>query len=82
LLLGLAEVALGVLVLANPGATLVATVTVGGIWAVAVGAARIVLSFQVKRHLVGATIGAIIVALAADDDHGRRARIRLHPRAA
>src|SRR3954452_15058041 len=49
LLLGLAEVALGVLALANPGATLVPIVTVGGIWAVAIGVMRIVLSFQVKR---------------------------------
>ncbi len=48
-LLGLAEVALGVLALANPGATLAAIITVGGIWAVAVGVMRIVLSFQVKR---------------------------------
>jgi uncharacterized membrane protein HdeD (DUF308 family) len=49
LLLGLAEVALGVLALANPGATLAAIITVGGIWAVAIGVMRIVLSFQVKR---------------------------------
>jgi uncharacterized membrane protein HdeD (DUF308 family) len=49
LLLGLAEVALGVLALANPGATLAALITVGGIWAVAIGVMRIVLSFQVKR---------------------------------
>jgi uncharacterized membrane protein HdeD (DUF308 family) len=49
LLLGIAEVALGVLALANPGATLAAIVTVGGIWAVAIGVMRIVLSFQVKR---------------------------------
>jgi uncharacterized membrane protein HdeD (DUF308 family) len=49
LLLGIAEVALGVLALANPGATLAAIVTVGGIWAVAIGVLRIVLSFQVKR---------------------------------
>ena len=49
LLLGLSEVALGVLALANPGATLAAIVTVGGIWGVAVGVMRIVLSFQVKR---------------------------------
>jgi uncharacterized membrane protein HdeD (DUF308 family) len=48
LLLGLAEVALGVLALANPGATLVAIITVGGIWAVAIGVMRMVLSFQVK----------------------------------
>src|SRR4051794_41049590 len=49
LLLGLAEVALGVLALANPGAPLAALVTVGGICAVAIGVRRIVLSFQVKR---------------------------------
>jgi uncharacterized membrane protein HdeD (DUF308 family) len=48
-LLGLAEVALGVLALANPGATLAALITVGGIWAVAIGVMRIILSFQVKR---------------------------------
>ena len=49
LLLGVAEVALGVLALANPGATLAAIITVGGIWAVAICVMRIVLSFQVKR---------------------------------
>jgi uncharacterized membrane protein HdeD (DUF308 family) len=49
LLLGLSEVALGVLALANPGATLAAIITVGGIWAIAVGVMRIVLAFQVKR---------------------------------
>jgi uncharacterized membrane protein HdeD (DUF308 family) len=49
LILGLAEVALGVLALANPGTTLAAIVTVGGIWAVAIGVMRIVLAFQVKR---------------------------------
>ena len=49
LLLGIAEVALGVLALANPGATLAAIITVGGIWAVAIGVMRIVLAFQVKR---------------------------------
>ena len=49
LVTGLLEVALGVLALANPGATLAALVTVGGIWAVAVGVSRVVLSFQIKR---------------------------------
>jgi uncharacterized membrane protein HdeD (DUF308 family) len=49
LLLGLAEVPLGVLALADPGATLAAIVTVGGIWAVAVGVMRVVLSFEIKR---------------------------------
>ena len=50
LLLGLVEVPLGVLALADPGATLAAIITVGGIWAVAIGAMRIVLAFQL-RHL-------------------------------
>ena len=50
LLLGLAEVSLGVLALANPGATLAAIITVGGIWAVVIGATRIVYAFEL-RHL-------------------------------
>src|SRR3954454_13575581 len=49
LILGLLEIPLGVLALANPGATLAALITVGGIWAVAVGVMRIVLAFEVKR---------------------------------
>src|SRR4051794_13434242 len=49
LLLGLAEVPLGVLALADPGATLAALITVGGIWAVAIGAMRIVLAFQLRN---------------------------------
>jgi uncharacterized membrane protein HdeD (DUF308 family) len=49
LIIGLLEVPLGVLALANPGATLAAIVTVGGIWAVAVGVMRVVLSFEVKN---------------------------------
>ena len=49
LLLGLVEIALGVIAIANPGATLAALVTVGGIWAVAIGVTRIVLAFEVKR---------------------------------
>ena len=49
LLLGLSEVALGVLALANPGATLAAIITVGGIWAVVVGAMRIVYAFELRR---------------------------------
>jgi uncharacterized membrane protein HdeD (DUF308 family) len=48
LITGLLEVPLGVLALANPGATLAALITVGGIWAVAIGAMRIVTSFQIK----------------------------------
>jgi uncharacterized membrane protein HdeD (DUF308 family) len=49
LLVGLAEVPLGVLALADPGATLAALITVGGIWAVAIGATRIVLAFQLRN---------------------------------
>ncbi|HKP88389.1 MAG TPA: DUF308 domain-containing protein [Thermoleophilaceae bacterium] len=49
LITGLLEVPLGVLALATPGATLAALITVGGIWAVAIGVMRIVVSFQVKR---------------------------------
>jgi hypothetical protein len=50
LLVGISEVILGVLALAEPGATLAALITVGGIWAVAVGIMRVVLAFQL-RHL-------------------------------
>ena len=49
LIVGLLEIPLGVLALADPGATLAALVTVAGIWAVAVGVMRIVLAFEVKR---------------------------------
>jgi uncharacterized membrane protein HdeD (DUF308 family) len=49
LITGLLEIPLGVLALADPGATLAALITVGGIWAVAVGAMRIVLAFELKR---------------------------------
>jgi uncharacterized membrane protein HdeD (DUF308 family) len=49
LILGLLEIPLGVLALANPGDTLAAIITVGGIWAVAVGVMRIVLALEVRR---------------------------------
>ena len=49
LVVGLLEIPLGVLALANPGATLAALITVAGIWAVAIGVMRIVLAFEVKR---------------------------------
>jgi len=49
LILGLLEIPLGVLALANPGATLAALITVGGIWAVVVGVMRVVLAFEIKR---------------------------------
>ncbi len=49
LIIGLLEIPLGVLALANPGATLVALITVAGIWAVALGVMRVVLAFEVKR---------------------------------
>jgi len=48
LVLGLLEVSLGVLALADPGATLAALITVAGIWAVAIGVMRVILAFQVK----------------------------------
>ena len=47
--IGLLEVPLGVLALADPGATLAALITVGGIWAVAVGVMNIVMSLEIKR---------------------------------
>jgi uncharacterized membrane protein HdeD (DUF308 family) len=49
LIIGLFEIALGVLALANPGATLAALITVAGIWAIAIGVTRVVLAFEVKR---------------------------------
>jgi uncharacterized membrane protein HdeD (DUF308 family) len=49
LIIGLLEVPLGVLALADPGATLAALITVGGIWAVAVGVMQVVLAFEVKH---------------------------------
>jgi uncharacterized membrane protein HdeD (DUF308 family) len=49
LLFGLLEIPLGVLALANPGATLAAIITVAGIWAVAIGVMRVVLAFEIKR---------------------------------
>jgi uncharacterized membrane protein HdeD (DUF308 family) len=49
LIVGLLEIPLGVLALANPGATLAALITVAGIWAVAIGVMRIILAFEVKR---------------------------------
>ena len=48
LILGLLEVPLGVLALADPGGTLAAIITVGGIWAVVIGVMRIALSFEIK----------------------------------
>jgi uncharacterized membrane protein HdeD (DUF308 family) len=60
LILGVSEVVLGVLALADPGATLAALITVGGIWAIVIGAMRVVLAFQI-RHLpqdVDAGLGA------------------------
>ena len=49
LILGLLEVPLGILALSDPGATLAAIVTVGGIWAVVIGITRIVLALELKR---------------------------------
>jgi uncharacterized membrane protein HdeD (DUF308 family) len=49
LIIGLLEIPLGVLALANPGATLAALITVAGIWAITFGVMRVVLAFEVKR---------------------------------
>jgi uncharacterized membrane protein HdeD (DUF308 family) len=49
LVFGLLEIPLGVLALANPGATLAALITVAGIWAVVAGVMRIVVAFEVKH---------------------------------
>jgi uncharacterized membrane protein HdeD (DUF308 family) len=49
LITGLLEIPLGVLALANPGATLTALVLVAGIWAVAIGVTRVAMSFELKR---------------------------------
>ncbi len=49
LILGLIQIPLGVLALADPGATLAALITVAGIWAAAIGVMRIVLAFEIKR---------------------------------
>jgi uncharacterized membrane protein HdeD (DUF308 family) len=49
LITGLLEIPLGVLALADPGQTLAALITVGGIWAVAIGVMRTLISFELKR---------------------------------
>jgi uncharacterized membrane protein HdeD (DUF308 family) len=49
LIMGLLEIPLGVLALANPGGTLAAFVTVGGIYAVAIGVMQIISAFQLKH---------------------------------
>ena len=69
LLIGLTAIPLGVLALADPGGTLAAIITAAGIWAVAVGVMRVVLSFEIKRgpHEVDKAYGA-------DDDDGRSRR--------
>jgi uncharacterized membrane protein HdeD (DUF308 family) len=49
LILGVLEIALAVLALAAPGAALAALITVAGIWAVVIGAMRVVIAFELKR---------------------------------
>lgn len=70
LLIGLLEVPLGVLALADPGGTLAALITVGGIWAVVVGSSRVVLAFELRR--LPARVEAWWTP-AADDTNGDRA---------
>jgi uncharacterized membrane protein HdeD (DUF308 family) len=48
-ILGLLEIPLGMLALADPGATLAALITVSGIWAVALGVTYVVMAFRIKR---------------------------------
>jgi uncharacterized membrane protein HdeD (DUF308 family) len=64
LITGLLEVALGVLALADPGATLAALITVAGIWAVAIGVMRVILAFQVKD--LPETVDEALAAPAGD----------------
>ena len=66
LIVGLLEIPLGVLALANPGATLAALITVAGIWAVAIGVMRVVLAFEVKR--LPSYVGRAGVAPASNGD--------------
>jgi hypothetical protein len=69
LILGLLQIPLGVLALADPGATLAALITVAGIWAAVIGVMRIVLSFQIKR-----LPDEVDQALTKpDEENGRRA---------
>jgi len=77
LISGLLEVPLGVLALADPGATLAALVTVGGIWAVAVGVSRIVLSFELKRlpHDVDQAYGQATNGASSQPGHHERESI-------
>ena len=49
LIVGVIEIPLGVLALANPGVTLAALITVAGIFAIAIGVMRVVLAFEVKQ---------------------------------
>jgi uncharacterized membrane protein HdeD (DUF308 family) len=65
---GLLEIPLGVLALANPGGTLAALITVGGIFAVAIGVMSIVSAFEVK-HLPDDVDKAC--AEAAQEGHGK-----------
>jgi uncharacterized membrane protein HdeD (DUF308 family) len=49
LVVGLLEIPLGVVALADPGGTLAALLTVAGIWGVVVGAICVVMAFEVRR---------------------------------
>ena len=49
LTVGALEIALGVLALIAPGATLAALITVAGVWAVVIGVMRTVIAFELKR---------------------------------
>jgi uncharacterized membrane protein HdeD (DUF308 family) len=68
LLIGLVEVPLGVLALADTGATLAALVTIGGSWAVAIGVLRVVLAFELRG--LPARVGAAYTERAPDGAAG------------
>jgi uncharacterized membrane protein HdeD (DUF308 family) len=76
LMLGLLEIPLGVLALANPGAALAALVTVAGIWCVVIGVTRIVLAFQIKRlpEDVDQSFGSAVSNGHAQASRGRGSR--------
>jgi uncharacterized membrane protein HdeD (DUF308 family) len=85
LLTGLLEIPLGVLALADPGATLAAIVTVGGIWAVVVGVMRVITSFELKRlpedvdRLLAEGAGETSAAGQANGDRGKQPHTAAHP---
>jgi uncharacterized membrane protein HdeD (DUF308 family) len=77
LITGLLEIPLGVLALANPGATLTALVLVAGVWAVAIGVSRVVISFELKRlpHDVDQAFAASANSTSSQAAHGSQGQL-------